>query len=193
MGEMRQGISAELMLLNWNESANSGCKLIFEISADELEPFKALRTRAGKKVSGQRFAAVLVLIDDDETPVSAEQAPKPADKEVKEKLNDNAELASPARRGGFSDAVGPRARLAVQWCAQERFANWLDASFPHISEELGVAATGAHEEFSKRVLRDLCGIDSRKELDTNEEAGKHFDTVIRHPYSLFLKNEGVPA
>jgi hypothetical protein len=119
MGEMRQGISAELMLLNWNESANSGCKLIFEIAPDELEPFKNLKTRAGKKVAGQRFAAVLVLIDDDESVVPPQATPVPTThQEAKAQLNDNASMV--ARKGGFSDAsasaLGSRCSGATPSC-----------------------------------------------------------------------------
>jgi hypothetical protein len=188
MGEMRQGISAELMLLNWNESANSGCKLIFEIAPDELEPFKNLKTRAGKKVAGQRFAAVLVLIDDDESVVPPQAAPVPATpQEAKAQMNDSAALASPARRGGFSDAVGQRARLAVQWCDTERFASWIAEQCGHTSDETPSAA------LAKKIVCEVCGINSRKELDTNEAAWTAFENFIREPYMEYLQTEGVGA
>lgn len=57
----------ELLLLDWGESARSGMTVKFQIPGDfESNPFKHSAT--GKK-TGKRYAAVLVEINDDETPV----------------------------------------------------------------------------------------------------------------------------
>lgn len=201
---MRQGIEAEVMLLNWSESANSGCKLVFEISAEDLEPFKALKTRAGKKVAGQRFAAVLVLIDDDESVVPAEPAKNPDRNSVgvpnpREKSTSTEETEPakhPAKRGGFSPEVGPRARLAVQWCDDERFQQWINGPFGDVVAYIKDASYEVPQtpsDMAKRVICVECGIKSRKELDTDPSAGAAFDEQFRIPYAEHLKTLGVAA
>jgi hypothetical protein len=173
---MKQGIEAELWLQNWNESANGGCKLIFEIGPDELEPFKALRTRSGKKVAGQRFAAVLVLIDDDESVVPAETKPTPRAKR---------EESDEEIKRGWSDEVGFRARLAVLWCDDERFQQWIAAN--------DFVEGPVDAKVAKRVVCDVCSIGSRKELDTDEDAWDSFCGFFRSPYMAYLQTLGVAA
>lgn len=65
----------ELMLLGWAESSNRGRTVTFLLDETEEEhPFKHFTIKSGKR-SGQRFAAMLVQIGDDEQPIHKEQRP----------------------------------------------------------------------------------------------------------------------
>ena len=43
------------------------------------------------------------------------------------------------------------------------------------------------------LVKTVCGVDTRKELDTNPEANKYWNTDIREPYRLFVMAKGVPS
>ena len=59
--------NGEAMLLNWSESNTRGRTVTFLLSDDgEAHPFRDFTVKSGKK-AGQRFAMVLVEIDEDET------------------------------------------------------------------------------------------------------------------------------
>lgn len=59
----------EVMLLQWGESNTRGRTVTFLLPDDgDAHPFREFTTKGGKK-AGQRFAAVLVQLNDDETPV----------------------------------------------------------------------------------------------------------------------------
>lgn len=154
-----QGIEAELMLLNWNESATGGAKLIFAISPEDLEPFKLLTRKEGKR-PGQRLQAVFVPIAEDETP-------KP-------------------RR-----PVGPRCMLAGRWCKEPLFHEFLSSTWPTLWAECANTVDGGEfiprDEAAAGVLRRLCGIGTRFELDERQEAARSFDLLIRGPYSEIRK------
>ena len=63
----------ELWLLRWNESHNNGATVTFQLADnDDLEAFKRLTVRKGKR-AGQRLMAALVEIGDDEQPVKQEK------------------------------------------------------------------------------------------------------------------------
>lgn len=69
MDDNKIAFQGELMLAGWSETSNGGAKVTFILpDPSELEPFKRM-TLAKKGQAGQRFAAVLVEIGDDERPV----------------------------------------------------------------------------------------------------------------------------
>lgn len=75
-GELPIAFQGELMLHRWSESSGTPRTVTFRLSDDEPEhPFRQMRSTMGK-ISGQRFMAVLVMLDDDEKPVK-EVAVKP--------------------------------------------------------------------------------------------------------------------
>lgn len=84
---------------------------------------------------------------------------------------------------------GPLARLAGQWCKDERFWWWLSgASF----ETTGVILIGGitTEDSARSLVRSICKIESRAELDHNQEAEKIFHEKIRIPFSRYLQGFG---
>lgn len=74
---------------------------------------------------------------------------------------------------------GPLCRLAVQWCQDERFQEWAYNQNAHDQNEAG----------AKQFICETCGIESRKELDTNPEAADKFHRLIRIPYSKYLEGK----
>jgi hypothetical protein len=129
---------------------------------------------------------VLVLLDDDESVVPP-QAPGPDDGSGGEGAAQRQRVAWWRGSGGFSDAVGQRARLAVQWCDTELFAAWIAEQCGHSADETPSAA------LAKKIVCEVCGIASRKELDTNDAAWTAFENFIRAPYMEYLQTAKVPS
>lgn len=75
--------------------------------------------------------------------------------------------------------LGPMAQLACVWCRDPVFRKWL---FVEHGEEHSFSD---NEETAAGLLKVVCGIESRKELDTNEEAKQRFQTLIRYPFMDF--------
>lgn len=103
MSDIRPTFSGEFQLAGWSESHNGGCKVTFWLAdSSELDAFRAMTVRKGNQ-SGQRLAAVLVEIGDDEQPVTQPEPEKP--------------------KGG------PLAKLASMLCADPEF--WKFLSVPN--------------------------------------------------------------
>lgn len=148
-----EAISAEVMLLNWNVTATGGAKLVFAISEDELEPFRTLTRKEGKR-PGQRLQAVFAIINEDEQPAKV--------------------------------PIGPRCMLAVRWCKEQSFQLFLGKTWPTWWAERCREQDGEYpsaETIAAYVVQKVCGVESRRELDSDKEAGRRFDLAIRGPYS----------
>lgn len=63
--------------------------------------------------------------------------------------------------------------MACTFCADLRFQDWADS--------LGDTRIEDEEDAKDFLLRE-CGVESRKELDTNKIASTRFHTLIREPY-----------
>lgn len=153
---MTDVIQCETWLLNWAETSKGGAKLVLQLHAEDLEPFKSL-TLAKGKTAGQRFMAVFALIGDDEQPGKL--------------------------------AVGPLCRLAVIWCRETAFQQWLAHVWPTMWRESELGGAPA-EECSKAVICKVCDITTRKELDHSPEARRAFNDLIRRPYMDYLESYG---
>lgn len=72
MSNVETVFKGEIQLAGWTVSHNTGAKISFWVPDEsDLESFKLMTTRRGRK-SGQRLMAVFVLIGDDELPEPAE-------------------------------------------------------------------------------------------------------------------------
>ena len=158
---MTPTFAGEIQLAGWSESHTSGCKVTFWLSSpDELEAFRALTVRKGN-TAGHRFMAALVEIGDDERPVEPEL------------INRKSPRAQ----------MGDACYRTVMWCQEPTFWDFLNSHPPFFSN---VAVTNKEE--AAETVRFICCVDSRKELDTNNEANKAWHRLIRQPYSEYLKN-----
>lgn len=151
--------SGELQLTAWGESSTTGAWVKFWIHPEDLEAFKLLRTRVGK-VAGQRIGAALVEIADDEAVVSHAPAPSPEPTEP------------PQPRGYKPPHIQGLALLAVQWCKDPRFQEWVT---------IRLGAVKVDEAACKQFILETCDITSRKLL-ANPEPGQIFNARIRLPF-----------
>ena len=166
-----QTIQVETMLLNWSETPNGGAKLVLQLaSPDDLEPFKAMTLKKGNR-AGQRLVAVFVEVDENEQPVPQE-------------VKDDGKAV--AHRLATSKFPLGLCGLAVRWCDDENFEWWMRSQFAGRDYE-NWAAT----DTSKDMLLRVCGIKSRKELDTNDAAALVFLTEIKNPYIKYRREKGL--
>lgn len=88
-------------------------------------------------------------------------------------LTKSAAVAATAPQAVESKApIGPLCKLAVQFCSDIAFQQWFDTSgYPCDSED-----------DAKAHMLSICGITSRRELDTNSYAASIFHDLIRKPF-----------
>lgn len=122
--------------------------------SDDLAPFRGM-TQAKATQAGQILAIGIIEVRDGDQP-SAET---------------DAKIIEAAKGGA-------KARLAGILCADPTFQKWLFDRMgavilsPSVDREASAAA----------MIRELCRVRSRAELDHNEAAGKTFDAEIRLPW-----------
>lgn len=80
------------------------------------------------------------------------------------------------------EKLGALCVLAVQWCKDPQFWDFLN--FANVSRTSDIVG---NDQEAKELVCFLCGIDSRKELDSNERAAAYFDRAFRKPYMAYLK------
>lgn len=73
--------------------------------------------------------------------------------------------------------VGPLCREAVGYCEMPAFWDWLTTE----------RFTEGDEQSAKSWLLHLCDISSRKELDTDRQAGQDFVNLVRVPFMRWMK------
>ena len=115
-------------------------------------------------MEGKRFMAVLVEIGDDEQPVAA-PAPAPA-----------------VRR----ERMAPLCEWSVMRCGEAPFQRWA-AGHP----EAPKYRKETPAETAKAAILFFTGVESRRDLDTNEQAAQALHVAVRRPYAawLALQNE----
>lgn len=148
----------ELQLAGWSETHNGGCKITFWLpDASDLDVFRALTVRKGNQ-AGQRFACVLVEINEQEQPVPPPEPVKAPEPE--------------APKGGAL------ARLAGMWCADLEFWEFLE--YRH-GRYMNGASVGSAAD-AKFIVCKVCRIQSRAELDHDDMAAALFHGEIREPF-----------
>jgi len=160
------GFTCDVMLLGWAETHNGGAKITLQLEGpDALEPFKSMTLKKGK-IAGQILTCAFVEQDGNGNPVEPD-APK----------------AKPKFPGGYCG-------LAVMWCNEPLFCGWLRDTFPgwwgacptnHLIDPVSAAW----------MVKSICGVSSRKELDTNDHCRAKFNDLIREPYAAYRKEHGL--
>lgn len=80
------------------------------------------------------------------------------------------------------EKIGALCLLAVQWCKEPKFWEFCNTTSVFTTNDETLCADDAAS-----LICAICQIDSRKELDTNKEAAKHFDVNFRKPYMKYLE------
>lgn len=90
--------------------------------------------------------------------------------------------AGPVRKGETGPGpVGPLCLLAVQWCKEPLFWEWIREK-----NEDGQDSNTLDEVGARWVILANCGgLKSRRELDTNPSAAALFHELFREPYSAY--------
>lgn len=169
MADIQPTFAGEVQLRRWSESSTQGVQITFALAdAADLERFRGME--------GKRFMAALVQVGDDEQPVPPD-AGNPASQKLREPLGD-------------------LCWRAVQWCRDPEFAVFVHGVFyklwPTGLPGTPVVKEGdSAEPFCKFAVQQICGIESRKELDTTPEARRLFNEHIRGPFQKHLIARGV--
>jgi hypothetical protein len=153
------------MLLAWAETSQGGSRIVLQLAdPDDLEPFKAMSLAKGRgknAIAGQRLMVAFVEIGDDEQPVAESQD------DMNRRLTKRV-MDMPIAKGG------PLSRLAGRWCNDEAFQKWITP--------LGEIECRGDSETAAALVRTLCGVKSRAEIDHDPKAAEKFERLIRRPF-----------
>lgn len=84
---------------------------------------------------------------------------------------------------------GELAKLAGILCADNDFRMWLQSIAPADAVAAAAEASDEAEERAAIVLRGICGVKSRRELDHDVKAADLFHEEIRKPWLAFKENK----
>ena len=87
---------------------------------------------------------------------------------------------------------GPLAKLAGMWCNDKDFWKWCNRQADFYKNTEGKSFVVSSEKDAALLIKRLCEIDSRSELDHNKESASVFNEKIRIPY-MEWQNEMVNA
>ncbi len=191
----------EQMLLGLSYSNGGGWKVTLQISADDAAYFDAHTAKKGK-LAGQRYQTVYVLLNDDEMPDATsldhekkavtEVSPLRSMAAFANAAGEKAERVPSKPRGPSTEAqraaMSGFCGLAVRWCLDEHFQEWLAFTYP---EQWALMTSDTPAGAAPQLVKYICKIESRKELDTDDQAHRLFDTLIRHPYAACRKADGL--
>lgn len=190
-----------LQLLKWSEDTN-GRKVVFEVLEDpdlptQVEhPFKNFTANKGK-VAGQIFFATFTQYDPGTGKVVEEA--KASGKRLRSGEDAAADASTPVEAFDADAATNARLNslcadkhisrpkshfptglcgLAIKWCEDPHFAKWVNEQMEEPVDP-------------KNFILSVCGVTSRKELDTDADAGRAFREEIMGPYSVRREVEGV--
>lgn len=161
MAEPTPTFAGEVQFRRYSDTSTQGTQIVLALPDRE-----ALQSFIG--LEGKRFMAVLVQIGDDEQPVSANPLIQ------KESANSRS-----AR-----EPLGDLCWRAVQWCKTPEFWDW-------VAGQCQCHPAAIEEKQAREYILLKCGVDTRKELDTNPEAARKFHQYIRGPYQKHLIARGI--
>jgi hypothetical protein len=159
----------EVQFLAWGDGPQGPWIKLKLPDSDDLAPFRGM-TAAKATQAGQRMACVLVEIGDDEKAVP--------------NRSDTKTSADDSKLKG-----GELARLSGILCNQPDFQAWLRDTFPSAWVEVSTEAPGTDvdSDITARMVRRICAVNSRAELDHNALAADTFHQRIRLPWLEFSK------
>lgn len=143
----------EVRFMRYADSSRQGASVTFALpDVSYLDRFRGME--------GKRFACVLIEIGDDEQPVDAKPEP-----------------AAPALPRG-----GRLAKQAGILCGQRAFQRQVEQSHPEQWRDAARRCDGDLAEAAAAVIREVCGIASRAELDHDAGAAERFTHCFWRPW-----------
>lgn len=165
---MNPTFKGETQFLAWGDGPQGPWIKLKLPDSDDLGPFRGM-TQAKATMAGQRMACVLVEIGDDEKPVGD------GVQRIPPKAEEGCDSSHPSQPKG-----GELAKLSGVLCSHPEFRLWLAGKFS--ARWWGVVSD--HQDFkdeqiAAQVIRDVCQVKSRAELDHDGEAAERFHELIR--------------
>lgn len=164
MAEPTPTFAGEVQFRRYSDTSTQGTQIVLALPDRE-----ALQSFIG--LEGKRFMAVLVQIGDDEQPVAGNP------------VTTNAGIPA---SGKPRQPLGDLCWRAVQWCKEPEFIAWINSTTHN-----GVMWHVKSEDDARAFVCEICGVSSRKELDTNPAARSLFNGCIRGPYHKHLMARGL--
>lgn len=197
MSEIRPIYAGEAQLVRWADSGAAGRTITLRIDEHtDVHPFKGLKYGD----SGQRFEIAVVAKNDDEEPLDADHARKNASRhKARAKASCYDEPGPVAQRdraavdtdasvsdqhvGGSSPPGSTkreytRSQMAAIKCGDESFQIWLGDKYPKIWDRHYIDGGYLSPQSADRTLKEICGIESKKELDVPGAAQAAFDKLL---------------
>lgn len=83
---------------------------------------------------------------------------------------------------------GALAKLAGMWCNDLDFYKWVSSTTHN-----GIYWPCVNGTEAVQFIYEICGIESRSELDHNQEAAERFHGLIRGPFIKYMQARGTTA
>lgn len=159
---MKSTYEGEMQFAGFSDSSRAGPRITMRLpEREDLDAF------IGKE--GRRFMAVLVEIGDDELPAAQEDTPPQQQRKPRERM-------------------GPLCEWAVMRCAEPQFQRWCFETLP---DSFTAPLNGKSlADMARASVLHLCGVTSRKDLDTDGAAKERLHRLVRQPYAEWLKRGG---
>lgn len=186
--EIKPAYHGEALLLRWGDTHNGRTvTLQLDEHFGTSHPFKGLKCGP----NGQRMQIICVLIDENEQPVSADNAGRQGAVEstvVKTKGNGPTvesltTLTEPhADQGQASDSRRtfsslPRSQQAGIKLQDADFQKWIVSTYPRTLKSAGLGS-GFNAATADETLKSVLAIVSKKELDTVHTTAMHWDSLL---------------
>lgn len=170
---MKTAFEGEVQFAGYTDSSRNGPRVTLRLAdRDELQRFVGLE--------GKRFMVALVEIAEDGTP---------AEPQTQEQRNRMARERVDAMQLADKPKGGPLARLAGQWCAMPSFHAWLLRTMPDLCrvaieamDNPGELTPKPDSDIAAEVVRRVCNVASRADIDHNAWARDRFEALIRRPF-----------
>lgn len=78
---------------------------------------------------------------------------------------------------------GELAKLAGIFCGDPLFLAWIMHRYPEHAENAPAAGAGVGPDLAAHIVRAVCGVSSRAELDHNPVAAERFHDMVRRPWA----------
>lgn len=148
----------EAMLAGWNDSQSTGHTVKFWLCNDGMgHPFEGCSRKR------DQFALSLMELDDDQEPV---------DQKMRQRVEEGKK--HPSERLSY---------VAAMLCKSQRFWEWATEM---IQQEGWIMSKVSDESSARQFILDICGIQSRSELDQDGQHVQTFHDEIRKPYLVYF-------
>lgn len=92
------------------------------------------------------------------------------------------------------ERMGPLCEWAVYRCKEAGFRQWIRPVYDKVMGgdgsgygDVSPKDVGGEEAYSAHAIKVICEIRSRKDLDTDAQAGRVFKRMVMEPYAAWLK------